>query len=135
MRNAIGIMCVLFGLLLLAGCECCGADDPLVVTINPVLTAPAGMVGGAAAEWACTWTGGTAPYSVAWDFGGGAEPDNVTGTASGLSHTASVAMVNPSATEPADYTVTLSITDAQGYGGSATLDYTVAPAAVNTTTD
>lgn len=92
----------------------------------PTVVVPTGMEGGADATWSVSWIGGTAPFSVSWNWGGGANPNTalVNGATSPNSQT--VTMVNPSITDPATYTYTVRVTDAQGLFRDVTGSYTVA---------
>jgi hypothetical protein len=95
---------------------------------NISISAPVDMHGNTTSNWTVAWTSDKAPFTVAWNFGDGATPNTVEGTATTLTHATIVTMVNPSATEPAHYTVTVTIIDAKAHSKSATLDYTVGPA-------
>lgn len=122
------MLCICACALVFTGCECCGGvGDPQVSAILVSITAPADMAGQVDADWTASWTGGTEPYTVAWDFGGGAEPDTVTGTASAMSHTCTVNMLNESLTDDASHTATLTVTDSTGMSGSGTVVYAVGP--------
>ncbi len=112
------------GMLSLPGCG--NGDDGISTGVSNVqITVPAGLAADMNAGWTVAWAGGTAPYTVAWNFGGGANPNTATATATALTQTTTVAMVNPSAVDPASYTATATITDARGGTGTATTDYTV----------
>lgn len=101
------------------------------------------LIGGIERTWSVSWNepdymfGGYSgrfvePYTVSWDFGGGAEPNTVTVTmqeddCSSRSTTA-VRMLNDSETEDATYTATVKITDVNGLTTTDSLEYTIGPA-------
>ena len=75
----------------------------------PVLTAPTtGLEGMGTSTFTVNWAGGTAPYTVAWNFGGGAA--NV-GAAAGVSPVSQNVTWNDLAAA-ADFVVTVTVTDA-----------------------
>lgn len=92
----------------------------------PVVTVPAGMNGGANADWSVAWQGGTAPYTIAMAMGGGAT-DVPAGTVAVSPFAQTFMMVNPSTTDPATYTYVVTVTDVDGFFGVATAQYTVGP--------
>jgi hypothetical protein len=71
-----------------------------------------------------TFSGGTAPYTVAWNFGGGATP-NTTSDSSSSPSTATVNLSNPAG---GTFTATVTVTDGDGLSDTATVDYTYAEA-------
>ncbi len=95
--------------------------DPLVISV----AAPADLQGGIDAEWAVSWIGGEAPFSVNWDFGGGADPDSVAAPVEQRAHAATVNMLNDSVAEPAGYFATCSVQDNTGQSAAKTVSYTV----------
>jgi hypothetical protein len=115
-------------LLLAASCDSKnqGPDWPQLKPSQIQITTPTGMLGNANADWSVTWISNNGPFTVAWDFGNGANPNTVTGTATTNTGTATVQMLN--ATEAAaSYTVTVTITDSKGRFGTATGTYSVGP--------
>ena len=91
------------------------------------VTVPTVMNGGAPATWTASWTSGTPPYTVQWNFGGGAVPDSIGPNAAGTSDSQTVMMVNPSLTDDATYTYTVTVTDSVPIAGTTTGTYTVGP--------
>ena len=83
------------------------------------------LLGGEDAAWSAEWENGTAPYTITWDFGGGAE-DIAPATAESPDEQ-TVLMINPSQTESASYTYTITVEDSLGTVGVATGDYIVGP--------
>ncbi len=76
-------------------------------TVSVVI--PVGMVPGFDYTWVASWESGTAPFSIAWDFGGGAE--NTAATDATSPSPVSITM----ASEPSlTYTYTVVVTDAEG---------------------
>lgn len=66
--------------------------------------------------WWATWTGGESPYSIEWDFGGGATNIPASPAISPASVTIEINGTGP-------YTCQATVTDAQGLFGSATRQY------------
>lgn len=91
----------------------------------PTVSVPGTMNGGADATWTVNWIGGQAPYTVSWNFGGGAA--NVGPVAATSPNAQTVTMINPSLTDNATYTYTVTVTDSLGLQGVATGSYTVGP--------
>jgi len=117
-------------LFLLAGCfgETNGTipnwiGGPPDVTVAP----PTGMNGDADALWTVTWIDGTGPFRISMNLGGGTTADVPAGTPAVSPFTQVFTLVNPSTTVNATYTYTVTITDSQGYSGTATGLYTVGP--------
>jgi hypothetical protein len=83
----------------------------------------AALTQGEAVVWRARIVGGQAPFAVAWDFGGGAEPNTVQhsaqAAAGAVASTASVAM------QEGSWTVTVTITDAYGVPATDSYAYTV----------
>lgn len=93
------------------------------------VTVPTGMAGGVDASWSVSWTGGTAPYTIELDLGGGATANVAAGTAATSPYSHVFTMVNASLTDSANYTYTIRVTDNEDRVGTATAQYTVGPLA------
>lgn len=64
---------------LLTGTACSSGGGPgSGPFVSATLAVPADMSGGAEAMWSASILGGIAPFTVSWDFGGGAMPNTVT---------------------------------------------------------
>ena len=94
---------------------------------NPdiIVTVPSGMQGGVDAQWAAAWSRGTAPFTITWEFGGGADDFGMYYSANPTKRT--FEMVNDSRTEPADYHYVVTVEDRHGFTGVAEGDYSVGP--------
>jgi hypothetical protein len=112
--------------LLLCGCNIFWIHSG-VAAPAPVVTVPANMAGGADANWSVSWTGGTAPYTIEMDLGGGATANVAAGTAATTPYAHTFTMVNPSLTDNASYTYTVRVTDSEDRVGTATAQYTIGP--------
>lgn len=126
MRNNYysGIQCaalVILSLLLgLGGCSSHSVKVPLPADV--VLTVPiSNMFGGESSSWTAYWIGGQAPYTIAWDFGGGA--DNI-GVAAAISPANAESAWLDSDIEQI-YTVVATVTDTLGLVGFATTSVTI----------
>lgn len=124
-------LCVLVAVLLLVLAASCdtlniGGGDPSRGPV-PTVTVPANMFGLQDANWSVSWIGGTAPYSVSWNFGGGANPNTATVPNATSPNATTVAMVNASLTTNATYTYTVVVTDSLGLTGTATATFVVGP--------
>lgn len=116
--------------LLAASCESLnkGPFPPVLAPSNITIVAPAGMLGGVDANWTVSWTSSSGPFTVAWDFGNGANPNTVNNAAVAANNNAvTVNMLNASVTDNANYTVTVTVTDSLARSNSATLAYVVGP--------
>jgi hypothetical protein len=113
-------------LMLAASCDSKngGPGWPALNPTSIVIAVPAGMVGNANADWSVTWVSNKGPFTVAWDFGNGANPNTVSATATATNSATTVQMLNATAAA-ANYTATVTITDVNGRSGSATANYTV----------
>jgi hypothetical protein len=134
LKRFIAVLAAVFAMIMALLSAGCGdsknyAGVPNIGPSNLIFSVPTGMRGGVDAGWSVIWIGNHGPFTVVWDFGNGANPNTATHTASANTDAVTVAMVNPSATENAPYTVTVTITDSQGRSNSASNTYTVAPAA------
>ena len=123
------VLVAALALVLAASCDSknVGPWPPVLAPANITITAPAGMQGGVDANWTVNWTSSSAPFTVVWDFGNGANPNAVTNTAAGNTDATTVQMLNASTTDDANYTVTVTVTDSQARSNSATLNYVVGP--------
>ncbi len=92
-------------------------SNPVTVTVNSTLvasfTVSGNLVVGTSITFIATVSGGTTPYSFAWNFG-----DNSTGTGNPVTH---------SYNSPGNYTVTLRVTDATAAVAVATALERVSP--------
>lgn len=119
---------VVAGLVLLAAsCDTknIGTEPPTRGPVPTIGTVPADMFGAQDATWTCTWTGGDAPYTITWAFGGGAA--DVGPIAAASPDTQVATMINASQTDAANYTLTVTVTDALGMSGTDTAAYIVGP--------
>ncbi len=101
----------------------CGSrrPGPVVVVLGPSIASiavPSGLNAGESFTFSATTTG-TDVVAWSWNFGGGADPNTST------LESPMVTLVNPSTDDPATYTVTLIVTDADGRTDTFTADYTV----------
>lgn len=123
------VMVALGVLILAASCDTKNIGGTPLPLRGPIVTVnvPAGMNGGVNATWTVTWVGGTAPFTITMNMGGGANPNTWTeaGVTSPFTHT--FTMVNPSMTDSANYTYTITVRDAQNLGRDWTGTYTVGP--------
>jgi hypothetical protein len=117
---------VAVGLLILsAGCDTLniGGGGP---TRGPqvTLTAPTtNLFGMQTSTWTAAWSGGTGPYTIAWNFGGGAT--NIPAAAATSPATATSTWVDSAVA--ANYTVVVTVTDSQNVPGTATATVAVGP--------
>jgi hypothetical protein len=109
----------------LTGCGGSGFKDPLLLLACEIVQPTAPLEAGVETQWSVQIHGGVAPYSVHWDFGGGAEIN-----------TADVGGVQPADQTSSSITATLlagdwiaaaTVTDAHGTVSSDTALYTVGP--------
>jgi len=105
-----------------------GSEDA-VAGPDASMTVPANLMHNTDADWSVTWTDGEGPFTVEWNFGGGANPNTVTDTGATSPTVQTVTMLNDGTTD-ADYTYTVTVTDNNGNGDTVTGSYTVAPAVV-----
>lgn len=103
-----------------ASCKTKNIGGPPVffnVTINSVVPAdPAGLFGNEDATFNASVTGGVAPYTYSWNFGGASTP-NVSASPSGA--TTSITQTLTPSDSDQTYTVTVTATDAVGTSVSA----------------
>lgn len=83
---------------------------------------PVGMVSSYEYTWVASWVGGTAPYTLSWDFGGGAQNIAVAPATS-----PAPALVMPNTAGGEEYTYTVVVSDAQGFESQAVGTYAVGP--------
>ena len=105
----------------------CGGHNRAVDSLGaPVLTVsvPAGMPGGTQAQWAVSWQGGRAPYTIEASFGGGAA-DIAAGTPAASPFSRSLLMRNDSRSGATMYIYTFRVTDANGASGVTSGSYEV----------
>jgi hypothetical protein len=117
-------------IVLATSCETLNIGGTQVPFRGPIVsvTPPADMNGGESHTWSASWVGGTAPYSISWNWGGGANPNTAAANGiAGTTNSQTVTMVNPSQTDSANYNLTVTVTDAQGLGQPATFAYVVDP--------
>ena len=146
LRTLAGALCLF--VLAVAGCGSSPATHNVGHAPNflgAVILVPANMAGGQPAKWTAAIYGGQPPYTVSWNFGGGATPNTVTttnqntplnlttsaaqrATASIRRGVADIDAVGSDATVTmitGTWTVEVTITDALGVTSSASRDYTV----------
>jgi hypothetical protein len=85
---------------------------------------PEVLVGGIQAAWSAEWQNGTAPYTITWDFGGGATGIGPQDAESPDEQV--VEMLNESRSEAAQYSYTVTVEDSLGFTGIAQGEYSVA---------
>ena len=106
----------------LAGCS--GGSSPASIPpLTVSLAAPgAGLAAGANVTWTLDIAGGSAPYNVQWDFGGGANPNAPAAVqAAAGSSAVEVLML------AGNWIATATVTDAKAVSAAATQAYTVDP--------
>jgi hypothetical protein len=127
--------------LLCAGCGGGGVAEDLPKAIMRVdIVKPTRIIGGVEQQWTVTTQlpdrafGGFSnwyyePYTISWDFGGGAAPNVVTTAGEEWdTNFASVMMLNDRPVESGSYTATVTITDSRGSVVTKSVDYTIGPA-------
>lgn len=129
--NQLRIALCALGLLLLgAACDSSNVGGPNPIFFAATINAPTGGSSSGSqvrrldtVTWSVGITGGTAPYYVAWNFGGAANPDApiATGVSGSLS-TTTVQMV-----AEGSYTASVSVTDANNVTVANTFMFTVLP--------
>jgi hypothetical protein len=111
-------------LVLAASCETLNIGGPYP-TFGPQVTlqtpAAGSMFGLGTGTFTASWFGGTAPYTIAWDFGGAAT--NVPAAAATSPSSQTVTFVDLAA--EGTFTVTVTVTDNNGVSGTASATITV----------
>lgn len=112
-------------LLALLGCDPKNIGNPnmwprFVVSLEPPTS---NLAGGLTSTWTATWVGGTSPYTIAWDFGGGAE--NIAPSPATSPATAQSTWVDSS--ESNAYVVTVTVTDSDGISQIGVSQVIIAP--------
>ena len=87
-------------------------DPGPLVTITPPINL---LYGNETCTFTATWISGMSPYTIAWNFGGGAT--NIPARAASSPATADATWLDSPHTN--SYTVTATVTDAQGFSGAA----------------
>jgi hypothetical protein len=111
-------------LILVAGCDTLNIGGTGTPNRGPqvtMATPTTGLEGMGTTTFTAAWSGGTAPYTIAWNFGGGAT--NIPAAAATSPASANATWAD-SAT-PNNYTVTATVTDANGNPGTASVTVTV----------
>jgi len=114
----------LIAMILLAGCQTknIGGPPPIVDgNLTATFTADLSWNAGESATLTVTWTGGTAPYTIAAAMGGGTTEDIAAGTAAVSPFAQTFTLVEGS------WTYTVTVTDANDQSATATGTYTVEP--------
>lgn len=106
--------------LLTGGCRTANVGPAQTIQNTLAVTVPAGLTGGADATWRVTWSGGTPPYTIEMDMGGGATADIAAGTAATSPFEHDFTMV------AGDFTYTVTVTGSLGTSGTVSGSYTVA---------
>jgi len=124
MKGAVNTWCIIIlsvaiGLLS-AGCRTANVGPAQTIQNTLAVTVPAGMTGGEDSTWRVTWSGGTAPYTIEMDMGGGATADVAAGTAATSPFEHDFTMV------VGDFTYTVTVTGSLGTSGTVSGTYTVA---------
>lgn len=91
------------------------------------VTLPTDMQGGTEAVWQVTWIGGTAPYTIQMNLGGGATENVPAGTAALSPFTHAFTMVNPSLEDGANYSYTVQVIDSNYMVSMASGTFFVGP--------
>lgn len=113
------------GLVTLASCDVFNVGGDLA-NWGPqpgAITVPSGKVAGESGEFSVAWTSGTLPFTISWDFGGGADPGTLDTPAT--SPNSQTVLLNVDA--GGSFTVTAQVTDAQSLSGSASAQYSYGP--------
>jgi hypothetical protein len=128
-RKALAACAALWlGMLGFTSCETenIGAGPPdwsqYYTNMTLSLAVPAGMTDGANATWTLTINGGLPPYTVDWDFGGGADPNTF--------HITNASHPNSSVTtemQQGTWNATVTVTDLTGLSATTNVAYTVGP--------
>jgi len=105
--------------VLVAGCRTSNVGPAQTIQNTLMVTVPAGMTGGADSTWRVTWGGGTAPYTIAMDMGGGTTADVAAGTAATSPYEHDFTMVEGS------FTYSVTVTGDLGTSGTVSGSYTV----------
>ena len=116
---------IITAVLLAAGCDSMntGTFPPVLGPRNIRITGSSGLLIGVDASWTASWVDGYAPYNYTWDFGGGAEPNVITGTTEDLSSVVVVEMLGYAITSPDTFTMAFTLTDSLGRSCSRSLNY------------
>jgi PKD repeat protein len=123
-RIACGLTLLCVGLASLAGCGTRNVGrEP--VYLAAAINTPANMRAGQDATWSAAIYGDTPPFTVAWNFGGGAVPNNVTLTDQDREISAVVGTETTVQMILGQHTVELTVTDRNGATFTATKDYIV----------
>jgi hypothetical protein len=85
------------------------------------ITVPTGLFAQNNGDFSVSWTSGQAPYTISWNFGGGADPNTV-GPVAATSPNSQTVLFNNNA--GGTFTVTVTVTDSLGQSGSGSASYT-----------
>lgn len=106
-------------------CSSKGSSVPSSLGAPAVAVAvPRNMSDGQQANWAAAWESGVRPFTIDWDFGGGAQ--NIGPIAATSPDHQSPVMINEDSSAPAQYTYTVTVQDSSGEVGYASGLYEVA---------
>lgn len=94
---------------------------PTVTLAGP----PTGLRAGDSATFSAVWAGGTAPFTLAWDFGGGAAPNAASEQTAGSSAGQTVIL---SSSAGGTFVITVTVTDVWQLPGQDTASYSYGPA-------
>lgn len=125
--RAASLAAVLAALLASAGCGLLHHSHTPLPEPGPqvTITVPANIIGGASSTWSVSWIGGTAPYTIELDLGGGAAENVPAGTPAQSPFTHVFTMINPNLVNSAAYTYLAAVTDRDGLRGTAIGTYTI----------
>lgn len=124
LRNFVGTL--FLAALLLTACDTInlGGGGPGRGPEVGTITVPTGLFAQNDGDFSVSWTGGTAPYTIEWNFGGGADPDTVAPATATSPNSQTVTLSDNAG---GTFTVTVTVTDADNEEGSSSASYTYGP--------
>ncbi|GEM_PF-2835096 len=98
-----------------------GPDPHPLITV----TVPDNMFGEQDAAWEAEWIGGTGPFTIEWEFHGGA--DDIDPYEASSPALLLATMFNPSMTEDTQYSYSVTVENSEGFHDAVSGEYTVGP--------